>query len=90
MVEDVVKVEAFDAHAQSVVRHVVHWRGVNVPRQPQSTYAIVVARFTIEQVYAYLRAVKTDVKLLLSFVCAKVVKVECITQEHPSPSKIRS
>ena len=63
MVEDVIEVKTFDTYVQTIVRDVAYGLCVDVARQGHAANAIIVARLSIEEVYAYLRTVETEVKL---------------------------
>ena len=88
VIENIVKVKALDAAAETVELGTTHGIGVVFLAQEYAADAIIVARLAIEQIYSYLVAVQAEVEILFVF-APKMGEVDGVAQKNPAPPEVR-
>ena len=93
MIEDVVKIQAFNTTLKTIERYFSQSIRIDMITQIHSLNMIIITRLAPEQIHTQQTAVQTQVELLLAAMIIlgiDMLQVEGITQEYPSPSQIRS
>ena len=90
MIENVIGIDARDAHAESVEGNILKLRAVDAISHAHLPQFVVTTRTAVVEIDAHLRRIDAEVNLALRAVAeeVKILQVERVAEEYPSPPEV--